>query len=68
MSHRAPHWHVRFGGRDPGAADFDAVVNAAGLGAQPLARRIEDLPGRKIPRLVLGKGNYFGFAGRPVFR
>ena len=43
------------------------MVNAAGLGAQPLARRIEGYPADKIPRLVLAKGNYFGFAGRPVF-
>ena len=64
---KAPHWQVRFGGRDPGTIAFDAVVNAAGLGAQPLARRIEGYPAEKMPRLVLGKGNYFGFAGRPVF-
>ena len=64
---QAPHWHVQFGGRDPGTIDFDAVVNAAGLGAQALARRIEGYPAERVPRLVLAKGNYFGFAGRPVF-
>ena len=58
---------MQFGGREPGTIAFDAVVNAAGLGAQPLARRIEGYPADKVPRLVLGKGNYFGFAGRPVF-
>jgi L-2-hydroxyglutarate oxidase LhgO len=67
MSYKAPHWHVQFGGSDPGTVQFDAVVNAAGLGAQALARRIEDYPAEKVPRLVLGKGNYFGFAGRPAF-
>ncbi len=67
MSFKAPHWHVQFGGRDAGTLDFDAVVNAAGLGAQALARRIEGYPPDQVPRLVLGKGNYFGFAGRPVF-
>jgi L-2-hydroxyglutarate oxidase LhgO len=67
MSYKAPHWHVHFGGSDPGTVQFDAVVNAAGLGAQALARRIEDYPAEKVPRLVLGKGNYFGFAGRPAF-
>jgi L-2-hydroxyglutarate oxidase LhgO len=67
MAYKAPHWHVAFGGRDAGAMTFDAVVNAAGLGAQKLARRIENYPADKVPRLVLGKGNYFGFAGRPVF-
>ena len=67
MSYKAPHWHVAFGGSEAGVMEFDAVINAAGLGAQPLARRIEGYPAGKVPRLVLGKGNYFGFAGRPVF-
>ena len=67
MSHQASQWHVQFGGRDPGTFAFDAVVNAAGLGAQGLARHIEGYPPEKVPRLVFGKGNYFGFAGRPVF-
>jgi len=67
MSYRARHWHVQFGGREPGAFDFDAVVNSAGLGAQALARRIEGYPPEQVPRLVLGKGNYFGYAGRPAF-
>jgi L-2-hydroxyglutarate oxidase LhgO len=67
LSFKAPHWHVQFGGRDAGTAQFDAVVNAAGLGAQGLARKIEGYPAAKVPRLVLGKGNYFGFAGKPVF-
>jgi L-2-hydroxyglutarate oxidase LhgO len=67
MSFKPPHWHVAFGGSEAGVMEFDAVINAAGLGAQPLARRIEGYPTEKVPRLVLGKGNYFGFAGRPVF-
>ena len=67
MVYRTPHWHVKFGGREPGAFDFDAVVNSAGLGAQALARRIEGYPTEQVPRLVLGKGNYFGYAGRPAF-
>jgi L-2-hydroxyglutarate oxidase LhgO len=67
MAFKAPHWQVQFSGRDAGVAAFDAVVNAAGLGAQALARRIENYPAEKVPRLVLAKGNYFGFAGRPVF-
>jgi L-2-hydroxyglutarate oxidase LhgO len=67
MNHKAGRWHVQFGGSDPGKFDFDAVVNSAGLGAQALARRIEGYPADQVPRLVLGKGNYFGFAGEPVF-
>jgi L-2-hydroxyglutarate oxidase LhgO len=67
MQFKAPHWQVQFGGRDAGTAPFDAVVNAAGLGAQALARRIDGYPAAKVPRLVLAKGNYFGIAGRPAF-
>ena len=29
--------------------------------------RTEGYPAERVPRLVLAKGNYFGFAGRPVF-
>ena len=67
MTYKAAQWHVQFGGRDPGIMPFDAVINAAGLGAQPLARRIDGYSAGKVPRLVLGKGNYFGFAGKPAF-
>jgi L-2-hydroxyglutarate oxidase LhgO len=67
MSYAAPHWQVQFGGRDAGIVAFDAVVNSAGLGAQALARRIDGYPTAKVPPLILAKGNYFGFAGRPVF-
>ena len=60
-------WQVRFGGAEPGVFEVDAVVNSAGLGAQALARRTDDYPAARVPRLVLAKGNYFGYAGRPVF-
>ena len=60
-------WEVPFGGVEPGEIQVDAVVNSAGLGAQRLARAIEGYPQQRVPRLVLAKGNYFGFAGRPVF-
>jgi L-2-hydroxyglutarate oxidase LhgO len=67
MSFAASQWQVQFGGRDAETVAFDAVVNSAGLGAQALAHRIEGYPADKVPALVLAKGNYFGFAGRPVF-
>src|SRR5437763_15391337 len=61
-----PHgWTVRFGGREAGSLDVDAVVNSAGLGAQALARLTEGYPQARVPRLVLAKGNYFGYARRP---
>jgi L-2-hydroxyglutarate oxidase LhgO len=60
-------WEVGYGGADPGTLTVDAVVNAAGLGAQALARMMEDYPAGRIPRLVYAKGNYFGCLGRPAF-
>jgi L-2-hydroxyglutarate oxidase LhgO len=60
-------WQVAFGGRDGGELAFDALVNCAGLGAQAVARAMPDYPATRVPRLVLGKGNYFTFAGKPAF-
>lgn len=60
-------WRVHFGGREPGHLDVDAVVNSAGLSAQTVARAIEGYPAARIPKQVLAKGNYFAYAGRPVF-
>ncbi len=60
-------WQVDFGGADGGTFEFDAIVNCAGLRAQSVARTIQDYPAARVPRLVLGKGNYFSYAGRPVF-
>ncbi|MEA2988755.1 MAG: hypothetical protein QOG83_1466 [Alphaproteobacteria bacterium] len=60
-------WEVHFGGAEPQSITVDAVVNAAGLGAQKLARATEGYPQERVPRLVLAKGNYFAYAGRPVF-
>ncbi|MBK5961960.1 FAD-dependent oxidoreductase [Rhodoplanes elegans] len=60
-------WEVRYGGAEPGTLTVDAVVNAAGLGAQAMARATAGYPAARVPRLVLAKGNYFQYAGRPVF-
>ena len=60
-------WRVRFGGREPGQLDVDAVVNCAGLSAQNVARSIEGYPLTRIPKQVLAKGNYFAYAGKPAF-
>ncbi len=58
-------WIVGFG--DDNQIVVDAVVNAAGLGAQKLAAATEGYPRERVPRLVLAKGNYFSYGGRPVF-
>ncbi len=60
-------WDAALGGSELLWLSFNAVVNCAGLGAQRLARATEGYPPERVPRLVLAKGNYFGFAGRPVF-
>jgi L-2-hydroxyglutarate oxidase LhgO len=64
---RASGWDAALAGSEPQWLSFDAVVNCAGLGAQGLARATEGYPSERVPRLVLAKGNYFGFTGRPVF-
>src|SRR5436190_10994477 len=66
MSRAGARWQVAFGGQEAGVIDVDAVVNAAGLGAQTVARRTEGYPAARVPPLILCKGNYFSFAGRPV--
>jgi len=60
-------WEVRFGGAEAGTFVVDAVINSGGLGAQKLARGTEGYPEARVPRLVLAKGNYFGFMGKPAF-
>ena len=60
-------WQVQFGGAEAGAIAVDAVVNAAGLGAQAVAKRTDDYPAERVPPLILCKGSYFSYAGRPVF-
>lgn len=43
------------------------LVNAAGLGAQALARRIEGLDDAHVPPLYYAKGCYFSYAGAVPF-
>jgi L-2-hydroxyglutarate oxidase LhgO len=58
---------AHFGGSQPGTIRVDAVINAAGHGAQRLAAATEGYPQQRVPRLVLAKGNYFSYTGRPAF-
>jgi L-2-hydroxyglutarate oxidase LhgO len=60
-------WGVRFGGTEPGSLTVDAVVNSAGHGAQKLARATDGYAAKRVPRLVLAKGNYFSYTGRAAF-
>src|SRR5215208_1095638 len=67
LRHTGEGWEVRFGGAEAGIFTVDAVINSAGLGAQAIARATEGYPAARVPRLVLAKGNYFGFAGKRAF-
>jgi L-2-hydroxyglutarate oxidase LhgO len=67
IARSGPGWSVQVGGADATEVTVDAVVNAAGLGAQALARVTEDYATERVPPLVLAKGNYFGCLGRPAF-
>jgi L-2-hydroxyglutarate oxidase LhgO len=58
---------VETGGPVPMRIAADRVINAAGLGAQALARSIRGMPPDKIPPLHLAKGNYFSLSGRSPF-
>jgi L-2-hydroxyglutarate oxidase LhgO len=58
---------IETGGPVPMRIAADRVVNAAGLGAQALARSIRGMPPDKIPPLHLAKGNYFSLSGRSPF-
>ncbi len=60
-------WNVHVGGTEPAEISVYAVVNAAGLGAQALARSTEGYAPERVPPLVLAKGNYFGCLGKPAF-
>jgi len=67
IARKGSGFEVHFGGSEPGSIAVDAVVNAAGHGAQKLARVTDDYPAGRVPRLVLAKGNYFAYMGRPAF-
>jgi L-2-hydroxyglutarate oxidase LhgO len=58
---------IETGGAAPIRIAAAVVVNAAGLGAQALARSIAGMPADKVPPLHLAKGNYFSLTTRSPF-
>ncbi|MCE5234084.1 MAG: NAD(P)/FAD-dependent oxidoreductase [Mizugakiibacter sp.] len=52
---------------DGGAARCRVLVNAAGLGAVELARRVEGLDARHVPALHYAAGHYYALHGRAPF-
>ena len=55
------------GGDEPMVLSAALVVNAAGLHAPGLARRIAGMPSQLVPQAYYAKGNYFALAGRSPF-
>ncbi len=58
---------LRVGGEAAMELECQIVVNAAGLAAPGLARRILGIPSQTIPNAYLCKGNYYGLARRAPF-
>ena len=58
---------VRVGGAEPMTLVADQVFNAAGLGAQAVARGFEGSTPFSVPDLHLAKGNYYSLSGPAPF-
>lgn len=61
------HFVLEMGGKDPCTIACRRLVNAAGLGAQGVARAIHGIPKETVPPLYYAKGNYFTLSGRAPF-
>jgi len=59
---------VKTGGDSATEIEARFVVNSAGLDAVGLLSRIEGYPRERIPKMHLGRGNYFTVAARSPFR
>lgn len=58
---------LEVGGAEPMLLSARTVVNAAGLTAPSVARRIEGYPAEKSPPEFYAKGNYYSLTGRSPF-
>jgi len=56
-------FEIECGGAEPMRLGARTIVNAAGLGAQTVARAIDAVPADAIPALHLARGNYFLLEG-----
>jgi L-2-hydroxyglutarate oxidase LhgO len=56
---------VEVGGAEPTTLMPWALINCAGHGAVPLARRIVGLPESAVPRAYFRRGVYFSVTSRP---
>ena len=60
-------FELAFGGPDAMSLTCDVLINASGLHAPSLARRLEGVPSNSIPPEYLCKGSYFTLQGRAPF-
>lgn len=60
-------FEVSFGGADPMTLTCDILINAAGLHAPEMARKIHGLDPNKVPQAYLCKGSYFNLQGKAPF-
>lgn len=58
---------IEVSGAEPMRLRCNLLVNAAGLAAPALARRIEGMPPALVPRERFAKGSYFAISGRSPF-
>lgn len=58
---------LEIGGDQAAMIRARSVVNAAGLAAPVVARRLAGFPGDRVPRLRFAKGRYFSYAGAAPF-
>ncbi|WP_294393665.1 NAD(P)/FAD-dependent oxidoreductase [uncultured Sphingomonas sp.] len=67
VERRGGAWTIRLCDEREPVVAAPMLVNAAGLGAQALAARIEACDPASIPPLHLARGHYFSYAGRVPF-
>lgn len=60
-------FNLQFGGSDAMQLSCNVLINASGLHAPTLARRIRGIPEASIPSEYLCKGSYFTLQGRAPF-
>lgn len=58
---------LEIGGSQAYRVQADWLINAAGLGAQALARALSGFPAAQVSPLHFAKGHYFSLAGRSPF-
>lgn len=60
-------FELQFGGDEGMSLSCNVLINAAGIHAPTLARKIDGIPARSIPTEYMCKGSYFTLAGRAPF-